>query len=119
GHADLALVDVPAEHGRVHGVVHVGVVQDHQRAVAAQLQHRALEEGGADGRDVPADLVGAGEGDDLRYRVLQEGVAYLRDVGDHDVEQPGGQSRVLEDLRDQGTADDRGVLVRLEHHAVA
>ncbi|MGC0348914.1 hypothetical protein RKD34_004494 [Streptomyces sp. SAI-218] len=39
--------------------------------------------------------------------------------GDDDVEQTGRQPRVLEDLRDQGAADDRRVLVRLEDHGVA
>ncbi|BFO14075.1 hypothetical protein SHKM778_04630 [Streptomyces sp. KM77-8] len=37
-------MDVPAEDGRVHGVVEVGVVEDHQRAVAAEFEDRALEE---------------------------------------------------------------------------
>ncbi len=111
--------EVAAEDRRVDGVVDVRVVEDHQGAVAAELQHRALEVRGADGGDVAADLVGAGEGDDLRYGVLDEGVADLGDVGDDDVEQTAGQARVLEDLRHQGAADDRGVLVRLEDHAVA
>lgn len=51
--------------------------------------------------------------------MLQEGVAYLRDVGDHHVEQAAGQSGVLEKLGDQGAAGDGGVLVRLEDDRVA
>ncbi len=65
-----------------------------------------------------ADLLGAGEGDDLRHRVFDESVTDLRDVGDHDVQQARGQPGLLEDLRDQAAAADRGVLVGLEHHAL-
>jgi hypothetical protein len=50
---------------------------------------------------------------------FQERVTDLGDVGDDDVEQAAGQTGLLEDLREQGAAGDRGVLVRLEHHAVA
>jgi hypothetical protein len=66
-----------------------------------------------------ADLVGAGEGDDLRHRVLEERVADLGDVRDDDVQQSAGETGVLEDLREQRATDDRGVLVRLEDHTVA
>ncbi len=42
-----------------------------------------------------------------------------RYVGHDHVQQARGQPRVLEQLGDHGAAGDRGVLVRLEHHAVA
>jgi hypothetical protein len=119
GHADLALVDVPAEDRRVDGVVDIGVVEHDQGAVAAEFEDGALEVPGADGGDVAADLVRAGEGDDLRHGVLQQGVADLRDIGDHDVQQSGGQPGVLEDPGQQGATADRGVLVRLEDDGVA
>ena len=68
--------------------------------------------------DVLADLVGAGEGDDLGHRVGEQCVADSA-MSDHHVQQAGGQSRLLEHLRHQGAAADRGVLVRLEDHGVA
>ena len=42
-HADLALVEERAERGRVDGVLEVGVAEDDQRVVAAELEHDALQ----------------------------------------------------------------------------
>ncbi len=119
GHADLALVDEAAEDGRVHRVVEVGVVEHDERAVAAELQDRALEVAGGDRPDVPADPVRSRERDDLGDGVGQERVAYLGDVGDQDVQQAGRQPGVLEDLGDHAAAHDRGVLVGLDDDRVA
>ena len=42
-HADLALVEERAERRRVDRVVEVGVGEDDQRVVAAELEHDALQ----------------------------------------------------------------------------
>ena len=54
-HADLAAVGKAAEGRGVDRVVDVGIVQDHQRRLAAEFQHHRLQVLGAGHRDDPAD----------------------------------------------------------------
>ena len=85
-HADLALVGEGAEGRRVHRLVEVGVVEHHQRRLAAQLQQHGLEVLGALLGDDLADARGAREVDAPHGRVrdqrIDHGAGVLGRVGD-------------------------------------
>ncbi|MCY1350981.1 hypothetical protein D9M69_372310 [compost metagenome] len=120
-HADLALVQELAHHGGVDRLFQVGVGQDHEGAVAAQLERDVLEmlAAAGDAADVAAHLGGTGEGDERRNRMLDEGVADFRARAHHHAEHARRQAGFLEDARQQQAAGDRGVAGRLDHHRVA
>ena len=61
-----------AERRRVHGVVEVGVVEDDQRVVAAELEHDALEVAAGSLGELASGLRGAREVDAPDRRVLDE-----------------------------------------------
>ena len=105
----------------VHGGVDVGVVQDHQRGLAAQLQHHRLEVLGAGlGNDL-AHLGGAGEVHAAHGRVghhgLHHGASVGRGVGDV-VHHAGREACFLQGLDDQAVGA-RAQLRALEDHGVA
>jgi ParB family chromosome partitioning protein len=118
GDAGLALV-VPrrprADHRRL---VEVGVVEHDQRVVAAELERHALELGAGDLGDAPADRAGAGEVDHLGAVVGNEPLADLLVAGD-DIEHPGRQPGVGQQLGDQQAPGQRRLRRRLEDHRVA
>jgi hypothetical protein len=119
GHADLSGVHESAERSGVDGVVDVGVLQDHQGVLAAQLQHCGLEVLGGLDADDPADAGGAGEVDQAHPRVRDQrgddisGVGEV--VGDH-VQDAVGQT---EHVGQEQPARDGGVLARFHHYGVA
>ncbi len=118
-HADLPLVQEAAEDGGPDRVVDVGALQHHQGAVAAQFEDGPLKAPAAVAamcRPTRSEPVNRNH---LGHGVLDERVAYLGAVGDHHVEQPGRKSGVLEYLRYQTAADDRGVLMGFHDDRVA
>ena len=73
--ADLALVQERAEAGALDGQVHVRVVEDDVRRLAAQLQRHLLHRVRSQAHDLAADFGAAGEGDLVDGRVRADGVA--------------------------------------------
>ncbi len=118
GDAGLALV-VPGGPGADHrGVVDVGVVEHHERVVAAELERAVLELAARDLGDLAAGAGGAGEVDHRDVGVGDERLADL-DVARHDLEQAGGEPGRGEDLREQQAAADRRLRRGLEDDRVA
>ena len=121
GHADLALVHERAELGGRHRLVQVGVGQDHQRRLAAQLQQHALEVAGRVLGDQPAHARGAGEVDPAHGRVGDQLVDHVGGgvglVG-HQVHRAVGQPGVVQRLGDRRVRA-RAHLRRLQDHGVA
>ena len=99
-HADLALVQERAPRAGADGELEVGVVEDDQRRVAAQLQVGALEMACGRLSDATAGGSGAGEGDHPYPWRLDERRADRR-VARQDVQHPGRQPGLLEDPRDR------------------
>ena len=121
-HADLPLVQERAEGRGVHRVLEIGVREDDQRVVAAELEDDALEVAARRLGELPARLGRAGEVDPAHVRVLDQLVADLRRLarrmGD-DVQDARGKAGLGEDLRPEQPAGPRRLLRRLEHDGVA
>jgi hypothetical protein len=121
-HADLALVHERSEVGGLGRLVEVRVLEHDHRVLAAEFHAALLEVGAALGRDLAAHGGGAGEGDALHARVLDQRVAHLAHAlaraGD-DVEDAGRDARLLEDLGVVEAARIGGVLGRLQDDCVA
>ena len=113
GVAALALVEEDAVGGAGDRDVHVGVLVEHLRALAAQLERDLLEIARRRLHDQPADLGRAGEGDLVDAVVGRErrtGVAEPGHDVDHACGQPGLQHQLTEPQRRQ-----RRLLGGLEH----
>ena len=116
--ADLAL-ELERREGTGRGRrVEVGIVEDDERVVAAELERDLLEHAAGQHADAAPDRRGAGERDDRDIRVCHEGLADIRPT-DHDLEQSLGQPRLGEDRREHRAADDGCLGVGLEHDRVA
>ena len=76
-HADLPLVHEAAEGGGVDRVIHIGVRQHDQGAVAAQFQTDFFQIFGRLDGQITADFGGAGEGDAADALVAGENLADL------------------------------------------
>ena len=72
-HADLALVHEGAEGGGRDGRVEVGIVEDDERRLAAELQKHRLQVAGRCLGDDPADPRRAGEVDPPHGRMARSG----------------------------------------------
>src|SRR6202035_2059593 len=118
GHADLALVQERAPRAGRGGGRHVGVVEDDQGGVAAELQVRPLEVARGEFADATADRGRAGEADDPDERV---GDQLLADVGAarQDVQQAVGQAGFLEYPGQDDAAGHARARVGLEYDGVA
>ncbi len=82
----------------LHGFAEIGVGEDQEGSVAAQLQDQSLHRLGSLARDQAADLRGAGEGEGAHLGVgAKRRADRLRRAG-HDVEETGGQARALGQL---------------------
>ncbi len=120
-HADLALVHERAEVGGRRRGVEVGVLQHHERRLAAELEQHALEMAAGLLGDDRADVARAGEVDAAHGRMCDQLVHHLggvgRVVGDQ-VRDACGNAGLLEAL------DDRALRARrqlrgLHHDRVA
>ncbi|MNC38816.1 hypothetical protein D3C75_874430 [compost metagenome] len=110
-----------ADHCGVDCLLDVGVGQDHERAVATQLKGDVFEmlAAAGDAADVAPDLSRTGEGNEGRYRMLDEGVANLGARTHHHTEYTRWQAGFLEDARQQQAAGHGSVAGRLDHHGIA
>ena len=104
GRAALAREVEAAHDGRVRGLVEVGVGEHDLRAVAAQLEHAVLERGVA--RHLLAGVRGAGEDDRAHVGMAHELRADVA-AAVHDVERPGREAGVVDDLREHVRAERR------------
>ena len=114
--AVLAGVEVAGDGDALDGGLDVGVVEDHDRCLAAELEVDALDVGRGAGRDLGAGADRAGDGDQARGGVLDEHPAGVAVTGD-DVERARGQELGGDLGKPQGGLG--GGVARLEHHGVA
>ena len=116
--ADLALELERREGAGRDGGVEVGVVEDDERVVAAELERDLLEPPARQLTHPPADGRRPGERHDRDVRV---GDQRLADVGaaDDDLEDALGQAGLAEDRLEHRAADDRRLRVRLQDDGVA
>src|SRR5690606_33622110 len=80
GHANLTLMHERAERCRVHGALDVGVVEDDQRVLAAELEHAALQQRAGLRGELGADGRRAREADAAHRRIRDELVADVADM---------------------------------------
>ena len=99
GDADLAGVEERALQDAADGGVEVGVVEDHGRRLAAELQAHPLQVAGGRADDRAPDLGRAGEGDLVDAAVLGHRLADGRAAGD-DVEDAVRDAGLLDQLRE-------------------
>ena len=95
----------------------VGVLEHDQRAVAAEFEHGPLQQPARGLTDDASGRRRSGERDHPDVRILDERLADLGAAGD-DVQDAGGQARLLEEARDQDAAGDGRVEIALQHHGV-
>ena len=103
--------------GRGRGL-EVGVVEDDERVVAAELERDALEPLPGERADPPAGRGRAGERDRVDVGVGDDRLADLG-VAEDDVEQALGQAGLAEHRLEHRPAADRRLRVGLEDHRVA
>jgi hypothetical protein len=118
GHADLPLVQVCAPGAGAHGGVHVNVIEDDERVIAAQLQVRPLQQPSRCLADLASGASRAGERDDTNSRVLNErhpDIGTAREHREQALRQPG----LLQNHGEKQAASDCGACVGLEHDRVA
>ena len=117
--AGLAHVAHLREHGTFDGLVQVGVLEDHERGVAAEFHGGAQDRFGRLPEQPAAHRGGAGEGDLAEPGILDQ---RARDGagggGRDDVQDTGGQAGFLHDLR-RTAGGQRGQVGGLEHHGAA
>ncbi|MEA2227197.1 MAG: succinate-semialdehyde dehydrogenase / glutarate-semialdehyde dehydrogenase [Solirubrobacteraceae bacterium] len=117
--AGLADVAHLGDEGTLDGGVEIGVVEDEERRVAAELHRHAQDLVGGLADQLAADLGGPGERQLAGARVLDERLHRpARRLGRDDVQHAAGQARLLEDLR-EGEHRQRRLLGRLDHHRAA
>ena len=115
GHAGLPVVHEAGDLQQlVEGGVHVGVVEDDGRRLAAELQRVALELLAADGGDLHARRGRAGEGDLVDVGVADQVLADLT-AGGQDVDHALGQAGLLQRLGQQ-VGVERGLGGGLQDH---
>ncbi len=116
--AGLARVAVLRGHGARHGRVHIGVVEDQEGRVAAQLQTHLLDGVRRLLHQQTADLGRAGEAD-LAHRLIgRQFAADGRGRAGDDVEQAGRQARLFRQ-NGQGQGRERRLAGGLQHHGAA
>src|SRR5450830_1479785 len=120
-HADLALMQEASDDCGMRRYLDVRIFQHHQRRVTAQLQGHALDvlAAGGDAPDITSHVGGAGEGNQARYRVLDERIANLRTRADHHVQRARREPGLFEQMGNQQAAGNRRITGGLEHHGIA
>lgn len=91
-HAYLTLVEKTPNDSGMSRQLDVSVLQDNQRAIAAQFQGNPLEVGAASSNpsDISPNLSRTREGNQTRHRVLDERITDFRAGTDQDVDHPAG-----------------------------
>ena len=109
-HTDLSLVQVCAEGGRVDGVVQVSIGEHDQWVLATKLEHHPLQLAGRLLGQDPPGPGRSGEADPAHLWVFHEFVDHrfrlAGCVGD-DVDHPGREAGLFEDLRVEDASRDR------------
>lgn len=118
GHADLGHVRERAPRPDRRRRVHIDVVEDHQRRVAAKLEVHSLEVLTGERAESLTGATRAREGDHSYGWIDDEGFTHVGATGQH-VQQSVGEAGLGEDLGDDDTTADPSSWIRLEHHAVA
>ncbi len=121
GHADLALVEERTEGGGLHRGIEIGIVEHHERRLAAELEQRRLQLAGRLFGDDPTDAGRAGEVDATHRGVLDQRRDHLGGllggVADH-VDHTLAEPRLDQHFADQ-LMSRRALLRSLENHRVA
>ena len=117
GAADLALVEPDGVDDAFDRAVEIGVVEDDERRLAAELQRQLFAGAGGRLADDAADLGRAGEGDLVDVRMLDDQRAGRAVAGD-DVDDAGRQPRLHAELG-EGERGQRREFRRLQHHRVS
>ncbi len=119
GGAGLAHVAHLGDHRALDRGIEVGVVEDDERGVAAELHHRLDDVLRGGGDQLPPDLGRAGEGDDADAQVLEHLADHrARAARGDDVDDARRHARLLED-RHQGQRGQRRLRGRLEDDGAA
>ena len=103
GDADLAVVAELADHRRLGHLLDVGVGEDDQRGMAAQLEAQTLDLVGRAADQLLADLGRAGEADLADRGMLEEGVGDRPGGADHEVGHSGRNARRRQGTRTSGS----------------
>src|SRR6266540_3962630 len=117
--AGFADVTHLGDHRALDREVDVGVVEDQERGVAAELHGDAQDLVGRLGDERAADLGGAGERQLAGAPVLDQRLHHRAGgLGDDHVEHPGRQAALLQDAG-EGEHRQRRLLGGLDHHGAA
>ena len=116
--ARLARVEVAAVDGAFHCRGQIGVVQDHRRALASELERDALHALGGELGDALAGARGAGEGNHVDLRVLHQRFAHRGSIAAHEVEDTGRQAGRFDHLGEDECVEGRD-LRGFEHDRAA
>src|ERR687894_937253 len=107
---DLAAVPEAGVHRVLDGDVEVGVVEDYERRLAAELQRDRGDVVGGGGEDLAPGPYGAGDGDHLRQRARHERAAGGAAPASDDVYDAAGHPSLGDDPGD-GEGRQRGLFV--------
>src|SRR5258708_11444068 len=120
-HADLALMEEPADDSRPYRMFQVGVVEDDEWRVAAELQCHPLELRGLHRKrtDMSAHPRRTRERDQTGNRVRGEWITDLRARADDDVEKTRREARLFTDLRNEERTPDGCICRRLDDHRLS
>ena len=117
GAADLTRIEPDRVRHAFDRRVQIGIGEDHEGRLAAQLQRQRLSGAGRLATNAAAHLGRAGEGNFIQTVMRDDGRAGATVAGDN-VEHALGQPHLGRDLG-KGECGERGVLGRLQHHGVA
>ena len=116
--AVLAGVEVARNGEPLGGGLDIGIVEDHDRGLATELEVHALDVAGCLASDLHAGADGAGDGHHLRGGMGYERASGVTVAGDDIEDTRGQQARVGDELCHADSCHGRGVR-RLEHDRVA
>ena len=117
GAANLSLVEPDAIDQAFDGAVEVGIFENDERRLAAQFERKPLVTRGGGAADGASYFGGAGEGNFVDVRMLDQSFAGGTVAG-HDVDHAGGQSDFLANFG-EGERGERGELRGLQHDGVS
>ena len=120
-HADLALMDELAPDAGFDRIVDIGIVQHHDRRIAAKLQFERFEPLGIERglADTATHRCRPGEGHHRGDRMLDHGIADLRARTGQHRDEAGRKLRLFADRGKQGSAGDDRIACRFDDDAIA
>ena len=117
-HADLPLMQPGAPGCIARGQVEVGVFENDQRVLAAQLQCDFFQLSPGHFSDFAPRRRGPGERNHPHIGIATQRLPRRRRAGQH-LQQALGQARLFEQPGNEKTTADRGLRVGFEHHRIA